>query len=51
MKTNTKILISLAVIALVDAIIPVPIAALLLIYVLYQKPVWFKEMVLKIYRP
>ena len=50
MKTSTKILVYLVFIALADGIIPVPIAALLLIYVLYQKPLWFKEIVLEIYR-
>ena len=50
MKTTTKILIYLAAMALVDTVIPVPIAAFLLIYVLYQKPAWFKEMVEEIYR-
>ena len=50
MKTSTKILVYLVFIALADGIIPVPIAALLLIYVLYQKPSWFKEIVLEIYR-
>jgi len=45
MKMTTKILIYLVAMALVDIIIPVPIAAFMLIYVLYQKPAWFKEMV------
>jgi len=51
MKTTTKILIYLVVIALVDTMIPIPIAAFMLIYVLYQKPAWFREMVLDVYRP
>lgn len=50
MKTTTKVLIFLIVMALADIIIPVPIAVFMLIYVLYQKPPWFKEMVLEIYR-
>ena len=50
MKLTTKILIFLVAIALVDIVIPVPIAAFMLIYVLYQKPAWFKEMVSEIYR-
>jgi len=28
----------------------VPITVFMLIYVLYQKPAWFKEMVLEVYR-
>jgi len=50
MKTTTRILIYLVAMALVDIIIPVPIAAFMLIYVLYQKPAWFKEMVEDVYR-
>jgi len=50
MKTTTKILFYLIAMALVDIIIPVPIAAFMLIYVLYQKPVWFREMVVEIYK-
>ena len=47
MKAPTKIIIFLIAMALVDTVIPVPIAVFMLIYVFYQKPVWFKEMVLK----
>jgi hypothetical protein len=50
MKTATKILIYLVVLALVDAFIPIPITALMLIYVLYQKPVWFKDLFKEVYR-
>lgn len=50
MKTNTKILIFLIAMALADIIIPIPIAAFMLIYVLYQKPVWFRELVEAVYR-
>ena len=50
MKTTNKILIGLVVMALVDMVIPVPIAAFMLIYVLYQKPAWFKSMVEDIYK-
>ena len=50
MKTTTKILAYLVAMALVDIIIPVPVAAFMLIYVLYQKPAWFKEMVEDVYR-
>lgn len=50
MKTTTKVLIFLAVLALADTIIPLPITALMLIYVLYQRPVWFKEIFDEVYR-
>ena len=49
MKTNTKILIYLTVLALIDIIIPVPITALVLVYVVLEKPVWFSDLVAGIY--
>ncbi len=50
MKTTTKILIFLIVLALADIFIPIPIATFMLIYILYQKPIWFKDLVEEIYR-
>jgi len=50
MKTNTKILLILITMALFDVIIPIPLAVLMLIYVLYQKPAWFKNAVEDVYR-
>jgi hypothetical protein len=49
MKPNTKILIYLIVLAVLDMIIPIPFTALILIYVLLDKPVWFKKLVDDIY--
>jgi hypothetical protein len=49
MKTATKVLLALLAMALFDVIIPIPITVLMLIYVLYQKPEWFREMVEEIY--
>lgn len=49
MKTQTKILLYLIVLALVDTVIPIPITGIILIYVLYQKPGWFRELVNEIY--
>ena len=49
MKTTIKILIFLIAMALADIVIPVPIATFMLIYVLYQKPVWFRELVEEVY--
>lgn len=43
MKIKTKYLIVLIVLGLVDIIIPVPIVALVLIYVMFQRPPWFME--------
>ena len=49
MKTNRKILIYLIVFAVVDTVIPVPLTALVLIYVLFEKPDWFENLVKQIY--
>ena len=50
MKPNTKILIYLFALALLDMIIPIPFTALILIYVILEKPPWFKNLVADIYR-
>ena len=49
MKTKTKVLLSLIILALIDIVIPLPITGLILIYVLLEKPGWFREMVNEIY--
>jgi len=49
MKLSTKILLYLTILAILDMIIPVPFTALLLIYVLLEKPPWFKQLVSDIY--
>ena len=49
MKTRTKILLYLLVLSLVDSVIPIPIIGIVMIYVLFQKPDWFREMVADIY--
>ena len=50
MSLKTKILIYIIGLAVFDTIIPIPITAFVLIYVLYQKPQWFKEWVEEIYK-
>jgi len=50
MRANTNILIYLIIFALLDMIIPVPFAAILLIYVLLEKPLWFKKLVAEVYK-
>jgi len=50
MKQNTKILLYLIVLAVLDMIIPIPFTALILIYVLLEKPAWFEKLVADIYR-
>ena len=49
MKTSNKILINLIIFAIIDTVIPIPITAILLIYVLTEKPEWFKNLVIRIY--
>ena len=49
MKTSTKILVGLIALGLVDTLIPIPIIGIILIYVLYQKPDWFRDMVTELY--
>jgi len=51
MKIYTKILISLIILAVFDIVIPIPFTTILLIYVLVEKPLWFKRMVAEIYGP
>lgn len=49
MKTKTKIMIYISVLALLDMIIPIPFTALILIYVILEKPPWFMNFVNEIY--
>jgi hypothetical protein len=49
MTTKTKTLISLLLLCLVDTVIPFPIIGAILIYVLLQRPPWFKNVVAEIY--
>jgi len=49
MKQKTKILTCLVVFAFIDTVIPVPLTALLLIYVLSEKPPWFRRLVREVY--
>jgi hypothetical protein len=46
---KTKVLISLSVLAFFDMVIPVPFTSILLIYVVADKPDWFKNLVSDIY--
>ncbi len=49
MKKSTKILIGLILIGLIDIVIPIPILAFTLIYVILERPPWFREIVDDIY--
>jgi hypothetical protein len=50
MKTSRKIMICLILFAIIDTVIPVPITAIILIYVLLEKPDWFNNLVRQIYQ-
>ena len=50
MSLKTQLLIYIIVLAVFDTVIPIPITALVLIHVLYQKPRWFRAWVEEIYR-
>ncbi len=49
MDYRTKVLAGLIFLALVDAVIPVPIIGLILMYVIFAKPSWFYDLVARIY--
>ncbi|HEX9641139.1 MAG TPA: hypothetical protein VGB13_07480 [Candidatus Krumholzibacteria bacterium] len=51
MQTSTRALLHLVPLALVDTFIPVPIVALLLVYVILSRPPWFAKWVRQIYDP
>ncbi len=50
MTKKTRLLVGIAVLGLLDAVVPLfPILALVLIYVILEKPPWFLETVQDIY--
>ena len=49
MNTKTKTMLYLSILALLDMIIPIPFTALVLIYVVLEKPAWFENLVTEIY--
>jgi len=49
MKTPTRMILYLILLALIDTFLPIPITAIILIYVILEKPPWFKELVTEIY--
>ena len=49
MPKKTKIIIYLSILAVLDMIIPIPFTAIALIYVIIEKPAWFKNLVTDIY--
>jgi hypothetical protein len=51
MTIKTKCIIALILLSLVDTVIPFPIIGAILIYVLFQRPPWFKNVIVDIYDP
>ncbi len=49
MSIKTKCLILLIFLCITDVVIPVPILGVTLIYIVLQKPLWFTDVVSKIY--
>jgi hypothetical protein len=50
MNLKKKLIIYLTILAVVDMIIPVPIVSLILIYVVLERPPWFKNLTNEIYQ-
>jgi hypothetical protein len=49
MSFRNQCILVLILFAIVDAIIPIPFAEIILLYVLAKKPDWFREIVDRIY--
>ena len=49
MHLQTKSLIFLIILCIVDVVIPIPILGLICIYIVLQKPPWFVDGVRKIF--
>ena len=49
MKQRNRILLFLIILAVIDMVIPIPFTTILLIYVLVEKPFWFRELVEEVY--
>ena len=49
MSIKTKTLIFLIILGIIDMVIPIPILGVVLIYVVFQRPSWFVDVVSEIY--
>ncbi|MFQ6078722.1 MAG: hypothetical protein ACE5NJ_06270 [Thermodesulfobacteriota bacterium] len=49
MSFQNQCIFGLILFAIVDAIIPIPFAEIILLYIIVKKPDWFREMVDRIY--
>ena len=49
-STQTKSIIALILLGIIDAVIPLPVIGIILIAVIIMRPLWFRDMVAEIYR-
>jgi hypothetical protein len=49
MTIRAKTIFALILLGIMDAVIPIPIVGLILIYVILQKPPWFLDLVKEVY--
>ncbi len=49
MNYRTKVLVRLISLSILDAVIPVPVIGLFLLYVTIMRPPWFSDLVAQIY--
>ena len=50
MDLKKKTVIYLILFAVIDVIIPIPLMAMLLLYVVFEKPPWFINLVSEVYK-
>ena len=44
-----KSIIALIFLGVIDAVIPLPVIGIILIFIIFMRPPWFRDMVMKIY--
>jgi len=49
MTLRGRLILGLIILAILDMVVPIPFTALLLLYVILEKPPWFKKWVHDIY--
>ncbi len=49
MSFRNQCILGLILFAVIDAIIPIPFAEIILLYVIMKKPAWFREIVDRVY--
>ena len=49
MTLKTKVVAALVPLAVLDMVVPIPFTALLLLYVVLEKPSWFKKLTNDLY--